>query len=140
MSPAAASVDRQPPHLVEQRPQADSQQARRLTAVAARGLERALDGAALHRLDLALEIERAVPVRAVGTIGAVAVQVAPVDAVLVAIAEREAPGIERPVSPEHGRPLHRVPKLPHVAGPAVAGERRERRRRDAYRVAQALRR
>src|SRR6185369_13430574 len=58
-------ADRQPPHLVEEGAQADPQQVRRLAPVATRGLERAQDGLALHRLHLALEIERRRRARAV---------------------------------------------------------------------------
>ena len=71
-------LHRQPPHLVEQRTQADAEQPRRLAAVAAGGLERTLDRQALHRLDLGLQVERAGTV----TIGAVAVTVAVAVAVI----------------------------------------------------------
>src|SRR5689334_2829964 len=50
-------TNREPAHLVEQRAQADPQQARRLAAVAARRLERAENRLTLHGLHLALKIE-----------------------------------------------------------------------------------
>src|SRR3712207_5367506 len=57
--PRRSVMHRRPPHLVEERSEADAEQPRGLPAVAAGRLEGALDREALDRLDLGLEIERA---------------------------------------------------------------------------------
>jgi hypothetical protein len=50
----------QPPEFVEEGTETDAEEACRLSAVAIGGIECALDGHALHRFDLRLEVERAV--------------------------------------------------------------------------------
>ena len=95
------------------------------------GLEGALDGVALDRLDLGLELERP-PAAACRRLAVVR----PAVAVAVPVGQREVARLERAAGAEHGGALDGVPELAHVARPGVVRERVERRRRDAHRMAQ----
>ena len=128
-----AGVNRQPPHLVEQRAQADAEQRGGLPAVATGRLERAQDRLALDRLDLGLEVET-------GVRGGVAMAVPlplpfPLPPATPKSFTSSGPSPARAAARSTAFRSSRT-----LPGQRVVAERGERARRDAHRMAEAVRR
>src|SRR5687768_1283207 len=131
------------PQLVEKRPEAHTEESRRVAAITVRRGECPLDRCALELLDLGLELVSgrevtgavSVPVHGARTIfvgGTASVGVRP------AVGQLEVRGVEPPIEAEHRGTLDGVPQLAHVARPGVTAQHRERARGDAHRTPEPL--